>query len=257
MVGFADLVAVLLVETLGSIVAVHTGQEERLVSLQASASLTEDEFAQTGIGVGLLDATAAQLFPDDAGGTTLLAGVPIPGKEALEEFEVSLRRGGTSGEGPAQAGALRVCEGLALYLARRQLAMLSEAGLRAVPRVLVEGGTLRAKLNFTAVDIAPAEPSETEAEPTVKKPRDRRVVPDVTDRRLRGITDTRLRRSLLAWDIPRYGRMAPVLHPGRSCWVRISCPIDQYSSISCVLIVRCVWTRASRIRVFRVSSVDT
>ena len=115
-VGFADFVAVLLVETLESIVAAHTSQEERLSSLREAASLTVEEFAHTGISDELIDATASQLFPDEGGGTTLMVGGPIPGKDPLEELEVSLRRGDSNDDGLTQAGVTRLREALALLV---------------------------------------------------------------------------------------------------------------------------------------------
>lgn len=201
-VGFADFVAVLLVETLESIVAAHTSQEERLASLQAAATLTEQEFAQTGIDTELVDATAAQLFPDGAGGTLLVVGGPVPDEDALQELEVSLERPDTDADGLTQTGVDRLRQGLALYVARRQLAALREAASRGVPRVLVEGGTLRAKLNFTAVEIAAAEASDTEPGTAEGDSGPRVVEPELAERRLPRIKDTKLRRSLLAWNTP-------------------------------------------------------
>ncbi|MFQ4150273.1 hypothetical protein AAGW05_16560 [Arthrobacter sp. LAPM80] len=201
-VGFADFVAVLLLETLESIVAAHTSQEERLSSLQEAAELTVEEFAQTGISVELIDMSATQLFPDDGGGTTLLTGGPVPGKDALDELAVTLRRGDTDEGGLTQAGVAHVRKGLALYLARRQLAALKEAQSRGIPRVLVEGGTLRAKLNFTAVDIGSRNTSEGRAEPTSEKPPSRQIAPILTARQIPGLSDEKLRSTLLAWDTP-------------------------------------------------------
>ena len=221
-VGFADFVAVLLVETLESIVAAHTSQEERLASLKAAAALTVEEFAQTGISVELIDITATQLFPDEAGGSTLIIGGAIPGKDALEELGVELRSGDSDKDGLTQAGVSRVREALAVYLARRQLAALKEAETRGVPRVLVEGGTLRAKLNFTAVGTDPPPTAEARAETTDTKPTTGRVIPGLSARELGILTDTRLRKNLLAWDTPL---QSEVLNSIRRTRLMVSTPL--------------------------------
>lgn len=205
-VGFADFVAVLLVETLESIVAAHTSQEERLAALRAAADLSVEQFASTGITTELLDATAARLFPDGEGGTILAVGGPVPQDDALAELEVSLGAKDTDGDRLTEAGVARLREALAFYLARRQLEAVREADARGVPRVRVEGGTLRAKLNFTAVDTstpaADAEPARPEvAEPTTVTqprlaPRGEAITPVTTA--LAGSLGERL----IAWESP-------------------------------------------------------
>ncbi|MEO7131966.1 MAG: hypothetical protein ABIZ07_11370 [Dermatophilaceae bacterium] len=160
-VGFADFVAVLLVETLESIVAAHTSQEERLSALQAAAGLTVEEFAQTGITTELLDATADRLFPDGEGGSTLAVGGPLPDRDALDELGATLEKRDVKDKTLTASGVDRIREALTLYLARRQLEAFREADARGIPRVRVEGGTLRAKLNFTAVDTSPRSPERS------------------------------------------------------------------------------------------------
>lgn len=213
-VGFADFVAVLLVETLESIVAAHTSQEEKLASLRAAAGLTVEEFASTAITVESVDETAAQLFPDDEGGTTLVVKGPIPEEEALDELQVGLESGDTSRGGLTDAGVARIRDALALYLAGRQLAAVREANARGIPRVYVEGGTLRAKLNFTAVDTGsdrtatPAAAPATPASGTSGQPS--RVILDSLGPGLRGdlmvnlpgLPAGALRHKLIAWDSP-------------------------------------------------------
>lgn len=221
-VGFADFVAVLLVETLESILAAHTSQEERLSSLQAAAALTAEEFAQTGISVELVDMTAAQLFPDDAAGTTLLVGGPVPGPEALEELKVDLQAVDTDKSGLTQSGVDRVRDGLALYLARRQLAALKETETRGVPRVFVEGGTLRAKLNFTAVSTTEPEATLTEGKSSSEKPLGGVTLPKLPAHKLNNFASTRIRNHLLAWDTPL---QSEVLNSIRRTRLMVSTPI--------------------------------
>lgn len=201
-VGFADFVAVLLVETLESIVAAHTSQEERLAALRAAADLTVEQFASTGITTELLDATAARLFPDGEGGTTLAVGGPVPEDEALTELGVTLGAKDKDGDRLTQAGATRIREALTLYLARRQLDAVRGAEARGIPRVRVEGGTVRAKLNFSAVDTSPPVETERTADPAAS-PIEPRLAP--RGEVLTPIT-TRLAASvgerLIAWESP-------------------------------------------------------
>lgn len=170
-VGFADFVAVLLVETLDSIVASHTGQEERLRALDGAAELTPEEFAAAGITAEMVDAALVRLFPDGQGGTAVVPGGAVPADEALEELGVRLASGDTEGEALTPSGVEAVRGGVTLHLARRQLEAVREVARRGVPRVLVDGGTLRAKVNFTAVrdesEPAPEASTEPEVAPTV------------------------------------------------------------------------------------------
>lgn len=156
-VGFADFVAVLLVETLDSIVASHTSQAERLRSLDAAAELSVAEFASTGIGEEVLAAMLVQLFPDGQGGTTIVAGGPEPDPDALAELDLRLEGGEHRNGTLTSTGVTAVQQAVRLYLAGRQLEAVREVRRQGVPRVLVDGGTLRAKLNFTAVRNEPDE----------------------------------------------------------------------------------------------------
>ena len=150
-VGFAEFVATLLVETLDSIVASHTSQEERLRALGSAAGLTTEEIAATTITAGMVDAAVADLFPDGDGGTTIRTGGPAPGKDAQEELGVELK---DRPDGLVAADVTKVRNAVALFLAARYLESVQEVSRRGVPRVLVDGGTLRAKLAFTTTRVA-------------------------------------------------------------------------------------------------------
>lgn len=157
-VGFAEFVAVLLVETLDSIVASHASQEDRLRALEATADLTAEEVAATSITAGMVDLTLVELFPDGQGGTSVVVGGPTPAPDVLAELEVKVPRrdaGLTSGD----VGMIR--NAVALLLARRHLESVQEVRRRGVPRVVVDGGTLRAKLAFTTTRRAGAAPSSS------------------------------------------------------------------------------------------------
>ncbi|CAN7411201.1 hypothetical protein [Knoellia sp. LjRoot47] len=159
-VGFAEFVAVLLVETLDSIVASHASQEDRLRALDAAAEVTPEEVAATSITGGMVDLTLIELFPDGKGGTTVVTGGPTPSEETLAELSVKLptRDGGLS---TGDVGTIR--NAVALFLARRHLESVQEVRRRGVPRVLVDGGTLRAKLAFSTVRRTATEPAPARA----------------------------------------------------------------------------------------------
>ena len=154
-VGFAEFVAVLLVETLDSIVASHASQEDRLRALEAAAEVTPEEVAATSITAGMVDLTMVELFPDGKGGTTVTVGGPSPSPEVLDELGVTLteRDGGLS---TSDVSSIR--NAIAMFLARRHLESVQEVRRRGVPRVLVDGGTLRAKVAFSTTRRTPTEP---------------------------------------------------------------------------------------------------
>ncbi|GGB68598.1 hypothetical protein N798_02530 [Knoellia flava TL1] len=159
-VGFAEFVAVLLVETLDSIVASHASQEDRLRALDAAADVTPEEVAATSITAGMVDLTLVELFPDGKGGTTVVVGGPVPSPETLAELgaKVPDRDGGlTSGD----VGAVR--NAVALFLARRHLESVQEVRRKGVPRVVVDGGTLRAKLAFSTTRSKATPPTPARA----------------------------------------------------------------------------------------------
>ncbi|MEO6790911.1 MAG: hypothetical protein ABI249_03365 [Ornithinibacter sp.] len=149
-VGFAEFVATLLVETLDSIVASHTSQEERLRALESAAGLTTAEVAATTVTAGMVDAAVADLFPDGDGGTTIRTGGPAPDQDALKELAIELK---DRPDGLVAADVTKIRNAVALFLAARYLESVQEVARRGVPRVLVEGGTLRAKLAFTTTRI--------------------------------------------------------------------------------------------------------
>ncbi|KGN42580.1 hypothetical protein [Knoellia aerolata] len=171
-VGFAEFVAVLLVETLDSIVASHASQEDRLRALEAAADFTAEEVAATSITAGMVDLTLVELFPDGKGGTSVVVGGPSPSQDVLAELGVTVpRRDGGLSSG--DVGAIR--NAVALLLARRHLESVQEVRRRGVPRVVVDGGTLRAKLAFTTTrraDTTPATPRRAGAGLTPAATRD-------------------------------------------------------------------------------------
>lgn len=148
--GFADFVAMLLVETLDAIVASHSSQEERLRALAAAAEQGLDEFAEN-IAPEVIDGTVAELFPDGSGGTALRAGGEVPSPEGLARLGIVLTRAAVRDNTLTAAGVDQIREGVRRYLAVSHRESLQEVAQRGVPRVHVDGGVLRSKLTFSAM----------------------------------------------------------------------------------------------------------
>lgn len=165
--GFADFVAMLLVETLDAIVASHTSQEERLRALASAAEQSIEEFTEN-ITDEVVGAALVRLFPDAEGGTAVAAGAPPPSQFDLDSLGISLRKAdaegepGTSSHRLTKAGVRRITEGVRTHLAAANLASIRRVALEGVPRVRVDGGVLRSKLTFSAVR---REESQSDAAP--------------------------------------------------------------------------------------------
>ncbi len=191
--GFADFVAVMLVETLDAIVASHTSQATRLRALDAAAGLTPEEFAATGITADVLGAMLAQLFPNGNGGTSIVPGGPVPPPDDLAEVGIHLGSGDVDGTALRDTGVQTIRHGVALFLARRQLEAMRDATSRGIPRVYVDGGTLRATLNFTAV-------AAQDGTPPAAQPAVRLRVP--TPDSLHAIAGSRIQGTVASFDSP-------------------------------------------------------
>lgn len=148
--GFADFVAMLLVETLDAIVASHTSQEERLRALATAAGQDVDTFAES-ITDEVLDAALTQFFPDGTGGTALIEGGGAPSPEDLEALGLTLSTKATTGRRLTADGVREVREGVRQHLARTHQQSLREVARHGVPRVVVDRGVLRSKLTFSAL----------------------------------------------------------------------------------------------------------
>lgn len=153
-VGFADFVAVLLVETLDSIVAAHSSQEDRRRAVEESAAMTPEEFAATAVPDAVVAAALSRTFPGTDGGTALVVGGAVPRKDVLADLGVTLADGDLEGRRLTAAGVARVTEAVRLAIAHDQLESIREIARRGMPKVVVDGGTLRSKLTFSTVRSA-------------------------------------------------------------------------------------------------------
>lgn len=155
--GFADFVAMLLVETLDAIVASHSSQEERLRALGAAADQSLDDFAEN-IDEEVLEATLAELFPDGSGATSVLDHGEVPPAAELAALGVVLTRAAVKDGNLTAAGVAQVRKGVRAHLARTHWESLQEVAHQGVPRVRVDGGVLRSKLTFSALHREEEEP---------------------------------------------------------------------------------------------------
>ncbi|MFC5381384.1 hypothetical protein [Aquipuribacter nitratireducens] len=157
--GFAEFVSTLLSETTASVIAAHTEQEERLRDLAASATMSPEEYALL-LPAEEVDAALASLLPGEQGGTSAVPGGPVPPKDVLAGLELDLDDSHVEGRTLTEAGAAAVRRAVAEHLAERHLSGLREAARTGLPRVVVDGGTVSAKLTYSVVD-----PGEKPEEP--------------------------------------------------------------------------------------------
>lgn len=155
--GLADFVAKLVTETFESVIAASASQEERMAALIAATELDLAEFAGTAITDDLLEAALARLFPDGQGGSSLAVGAPVPDAELLDELDLVLARADMKGGKLTAKGVAHVRDSVALYLAAQQLQAFREARARGIPRIRVDKGVLRARVDFSAVDQSSTE----------------------------------------------------------------------------------------------------
>lgn len=155
--GFADFVAMLLVETLDSIVAAHASQEERLRTLDETAGQDPEAFAASAITDGMIELGLLEYFPDGLGGTTIVTGGSVPSAEVLAMLGIELGVKDTEGKKLTAAGVGTVRQAIRLLVAKQNLEALQKVARQGVPRVRVDGGVLRSKLTFSAIQRGVAE----------------------------------------------------------------------------------------------------
>lgn len=173
--GLADFVAMLLVETLDSIVAAHTSQEDRLRALQEASAQTVEQFA-----AALDPAIVEQAFPVEEG-------QDVPEQELLQQFGVTLGDDDAVGGKLTATGVQTILAGVRLHMAGQQLESVKRVAEQGIPRVRVDGGVLRSKLTFSAVKNV-----EEEEEPVLRIPERPTYINTLQAGILDAITKTRL-----------------------------------------------------------------
>lgn len=149
--GFAEFVSTLLTETAASVVSAHAEQEERLRALAESATLTPEEYAPL-MPPQEVDAALAGLLPDGEGGTTAAADGPVPEEKVLDALGLELTKLHVEQDRLTAAGAAAVRQAVAEHLAGRHISALREASRLGVPRIVVDGGKVSAKLTYSIVE---------------------------------------------------------------------------------------------------------
>lgn len=167
--GFADFVAMLLVETLDAIVASHSSQEDRLRALSAAAEQDLEDFT-ANIADEIVEATLAELFPDGSGATAVVAGGQVPPAGDLAALSIVLTKAAVREGNLTATGVSQIRDGVRAYLARTHWESLQEVARRGVPRVRVDGGVLRSKLTFSALSRTASEGPDEPGDPTHPDP---------------------------------------------------------------------------------------
>lgn len=156
-VGFAEFVSLLLSETLESVLAAQTGQEEQRRALIEAASLTVEEFADGFVTETDVELFLAELLPGEKGGTSAVVGGPAPSPEVLESLAIELEANDVRDRKLTRRGAARIREAVRVVVAERRLDALQASAQRGIPRVIVDEGRIVAKLTFSAVTLTEEE----------------------------------------------------------------------------------------------------
>ncbi len=173
--GLAEFVAHLIRETFDAVITSQSEQEERIVELQRALTLSVEEYADHYITDEDADAQLAALFPNTVieVGTAYTAGRKPPATESPSFQEVlgitigprdvtTSQRGSTRGEKRLNArGLQRIRMAVNLQLAEAQLPLLHEMVNRGMPRILVDSGTINAKVTLQIEENTAPAPAST------------------------------------------------------------------------------------------------
>lgn len=166
--GFAEFAARLIEETFAAIVASGLDQQEALDRLAATAALDAAAYARAHLGADEIDAELARLFGDGAvrdGAAYQPASATVAEKPAFAALlGVTLERADyTAGrtETTLKATAVRKLRDAAgARLAETRLAALRGALRLGAPRLVVDAGSIKARLVFRIVRLADADKPE-------------------------------------------------------------------------------------------------
>ncbi len=167
-IGFAEFAARLIEETFAAIVASGLDQQQALDRMAAAAALDAPGYARAHLGAEEVEAELARLFGEGAvkdGAAYQPASATIPEKPAfaallgvvLDRADYTVGRTETTLK-PTAAAKLREAAGARLAEAR--LAALRGALRLGAPRLVVDAGTIKARLVFRVVRLADAEKPE-------------------------------------------------------------------------------------------------
>ena len=171
--GFAEFAARLIEETFAAIIASSTDQQQAIDEIAAAAGLDAESFAQRYVTAEEITAELGRIFPIYAGRPyTLAAGAPYtPASRTAEEapafaqlLGVVLERAdytiGRAGTTLRPSGVARLRAAAAERLAQTRLAALQGVARMGTPRIVVDAGSIKARLVFRVVRLADTDKPE-------------------------------------------------------------------------------------------------
>lgn len=171
--GFAEFAARLIEETFAAIIASSTDQQQAIDEITATAGLDDASYARAHVTAGDINAEFARLFPNfDERPYVVANGAPYTPPAAavqeappfalllgveLDRTDYTVGRAATTLKASA-VEKLRAAAGL--RIAQSRLAALRGMMRLGTPRIVVDAGTIKARLVFRVVRLADAEKPE-------------------------------------------------------------------------------------------------
>ncbi len=171
--GVAECAARLIEETFAAIIASSTDQQQAIDEIVATAALDAESSARSHVSAGDVDAELSRLFPSLSEKPYVVADAApyTPAAAAVEEAppfarllgvaldrtDYTVGRAATTLK-PSAVEKLRAAAGLRIAQAR--LAALRGMMRLGMPRIMVDAGTIKARLVFRVVRLADAEKPE-------------------------------------------------------------------------------------------------
>ncbi len=160
--GFSEFVSLLVTDTLDAVISSLLEQEKRIAQIQQTILSTPSEFGRRYISDEVVRTEILQIFPSKEGKekSTVDKGslyFPARGekKEAPDVFELTGYRmaegdyqKGTKAFVITQEGYENIANAIRERLASHQMESLRVLASRGIPRVYVDHGIIKAKLNF-------------------------------------------------------------------------------------------------------------
>lgn len=160
--GFSEFVSLLVTDTLDAVISSLLEQEKRIAQIQQTILITPAEFGRRYISDEVVRAEILQIFPSEEGNdksTVDNGSVYFPArgekKEAPAVFELtgySMAEGdyqkGTKTFVITQEGYENIANAIRERLASHQMDSLRVLASRGIPRIYIDHGIIKAKLNF-------------------------------------------------------------------------------------------------------------
>lgn len=177
-IGFAEFVAKLISETFDAVVIAQAEQEQQLADITQMVSQSLDTFAHQAILDEEIETELTLLFPtdDEERPHAVFVGAPYqPATKDLPEnppfrslLGVELVRGDFQRGKLTELAVVKIKQAVRLSLATARYNALRQVVTRGMPRVIVDGGRINAKLTFRITLIE--EPEEEQPPPPSPPP---------------------------------------------------------------------------------------